>query len=100
MTSRSLVLVAFGLLQSSGLLASGILLQADAECRLTVDGKPQGILAPHKALQLTLALGEHHIEAIAVTGESKWSKTIAVTEDRRDQELSIALTGFAHTGST
>jgi Protein of unknown function (DUF1566) len=68
-----------------------LLVRTDVECRLTVDGSAQETLIPNKPLHLTLAPGEHRIEAVPVSGGNKWQRTITVAPAAGQEELNIEL---------
>ena len=68
-----------------------LLVRTDTECRLTVDGTTLETLSPNKPLRLTLAPGEHRIEATPVGGGTSWQKTITLAEANSQQELTILL---------
>jgi hypothetical protein len=69
-----------------------LIVHADAECRLIVDGKPRGTLVPNKAIRLKLAAGDHRLEASPSVGGSKWLQLIALNSSKSQQELAINLT--------
>ena len=57
-----------------------VVLQTDLECRLSVDGKHQGIVNPKPELRLTLPLREHRLEAVPLAGDGAWQKTVEIQE--------------------
>ena len=57
--------------------------RCDVECRWTLDGAAKGILKVNDEIPLTLALGEHRLEAVATTGGEHWEGTFKVTQDTR-----------------
>jgi hypothetical protein len=70
---------------------SELIIRTDAACKLIVDGKPRRALTPDKTLRVKLPLGEHLIEAAPSAGGNKWQKTIALTKQAPQQELTISL---------
>jgi Protein of unknown function (DUF1566) len=53
--------------------------RTDVECRWTLDGVARGVLKASDPIPLTLALGEHRLEAVATTGGEHWEGTIKIT---------------------
>jgi len=68
-----------------------LIVKTDAECRVTVDGKPTGILTPNQSLRLQLTAGQHRIEADDPAGSGRWQRTIALATADSQQELTISL---------
>jgi len=81
----------------SGLLSGGLsrgavlIVHADSECVISIDGKTRGTLLPSKNLRLKLTPGSHHIEAIPSFGGGTWLQAVAITSSRNPQELNISL---------
>jgi hypothetical protein len=76
------------LLAAGQLFAEVLVVHADAECRLSVDGKQRGVVIPGKKVQLKLMAGEHHIEAIPVTG-NRWIQAVTIASSRTPRVLNI-----------
>lgn len=70
-------------------LTSGaeLLVRTDVECRLSLDGISRGTLKTGQQIRLSLAPGEHRIEAAA--GTVHWGKTIQLAAV--DQSIDISL---------
>jgi hypothetical protein len=69
-------------LAAGNLFAEVLVIHADAECRLSVDGKARGILIPGKPVQVKLMAGEHHVEATPVVGGNKWLQSVTIQAAR------------------
>ena len=65
-------------LVTGNIFAELLVVHADAECRLSVDGKSHGTLMPGKKVQLKLIAGEHHIEATPLAGGTKWLQAVTI----------------------
>jgi len=68
-----------------------LIVNSDAACRLTIDGKARHTLTANKALHLNLSPGEHLLEALPAAGGGKWQKTIALAKSETPQEVTISL---------
>ena|SRR5579871_2137754 len=66
---------------------------ADVDCRWSVDGEAKGILKAEDRVSLSLPLGEHRVEAVAVDGGSRWAQTLKVTA-APGQAVEIQLRGY------
>jgi hypothetical protein len=66
-----------------------LIVHADAECRLSVDGKTRGTLRPGKKAQLKLIAGEHHIEATPALGGNRWIQAVTITSSHSPRVLNI-----------
>jgi len=64
--------------------------RADLECRLSVDGRPRGVLKPGDEVRVNLVPGDHRIEAVPVTGGAAWQSTVTLIKADA-QEVSIPL---------
>jgi len=78
----AVALICAGLCQGAELLV-----RTDVECHLTLDGVARGTLKTGQELRLSLAPGEHRIEAAAATAH--WGKTIQLAA--LDQTIDIPL---------
>jgi hypothetical protein len=78
----AVALVCAGLSQGAELLV-----RADVECRLNVDGVTRGTLKTGQEVRLSLTPGEHRIEAVA--GTAHWEKTLQLAA--LDQVIEIPL---------
>jgi hypothetical protein len=90
----TLILVAFSFAQAlPGQHVPGetgsLLVRTDIECRLSVDGEPRGILKVSDEVRLSLPLGEHRVEADALSGGPHWQETVKLAA--QGQTLSIPL---------
>jgi uncharacterized protein DUF1566 len=77
------------LMQAWSAQAADLVIHADAECRLLVDGKAQGTIASGQKLELQLLAGKHELKAIASADGSKWEKTITISDSDTREELTI-----------
>ena len=72
-----LILAVGGLLQTAhGEL--NLVVRSDLECRLTVDGKPGGVLQPGNEIQIPVDPGEHRVEAVPLSGGAHWEQAVSV----------------------
>jgi hypothetical protein len=79
------------LLAASGLAqTASVSVRTDLECRLSVDGKPQGVLKPGDELRLNVPVGEHKMGAVPAAGGGAWEQSIEVKE-QGDQIIHIPL---------
>jgi hypothetical protein len=69
--------------------AADLVVHADAECRLLVDGKAQGTIASGQKLELRVLVGKHELKATAAADGSKWEKTITIGDSDTREELTI-----------
>jgi hypothetical protein len=69
--------------------AADLVVHADAECRLLVDGKAQGTVASGQSLELQVPAGKHELKAIASAGGTKWERSITIGDSDAHQELTI-----------
>lgn len=70
--------------------SSALVLRSDAECRVLIDGQQRGSLKEGEKLEVTLAPGNHRVQAIALDGETNWGQSIEVT-NTPGEELVIPL---------
>jgi hypothetical protein len=89
--NKLLAMLAFAAWQPGLSQGADLILRTDVECRLTVDGKTQGMLNPNQSLRLQLSADEHRIEAVDSAGGGTWQKTIALAMADSQQELTISL---------
>jgi hypothetical protein len=83
-------LITLLLLSAAGNLFGEILvIHADAECRLSVDGKARGVVVPGKQVQIKLMAGEHHIAAIPVAEGNTWIHAVTLASSHTPQVLNI-----------
>jgi Protein of unknown function (DUF1566) len=82
--------LAFAFLCAPFCQGADLLIHTDVECRLSVDGAPQGTLKTGDGLRLNLASGEHQLEATPLDGKSTWRKTIQVAA-AENQTLDIPM---------
>jgi hypothetical protein len=78
-----------GFAQTAADANSRLLLRADLECKLIIDGKPGGALAAGDGISVSLPLGEHQVEAVAPNG-ARWRETVNLTQPE-GQALAIPL---------
>ena len=60
--------------------AASLRVRSDLECRLSVDGRPRGVLKPGGEVRVNLVPGDHRIEAVPVTGGAAWQNTVTLTK--------------------
>jgi Protein of unknown function (DUF1566) len=73
-----LLLVAFstlGLCQTANLLV-----RADHDCRLSIDGQSRGTLRAGDSVRVNLPLGEHRVEASPLPDGPHWEGSVTLTE--------------------
>ncbi|MGA2588534.1 MAG: hypothetical protein ABSH32_01340 [Bryobacteraceae bacterium] len=58
------------------------LFRTDLECQWSIDGESKGVLHPDDRVRVTLALGEHLIEAVPTSGGPHWEQVINVKEPK------------------
>ena len=56
--------------------STNLLLSTDLDCRLSIDGKAKGVLKTGAPRRVSLALGEHHVEAIDIASGAHWEDTV------------------------
>ena len=52
--------------------------RSDLECRLTVDGKPGGVLKAGNEIRVAVTPGEHRVEACPLGGGARWETALTV----------------------
>jgi len=91
---RVVFVLAAGLCGDLTLAADGgtahLLIRTDLECKLTVDGKPGGVVRSGEAVTLNLPAGEHRVEAVPVAGSAHWEETVTLTGPD-NQVLTVSL---------
>ena len=60
--------LAVGIVNAQNAPTATLIVRADAECKLTVDGEAKGTLRPDDRMRVVLQLGEHLVEAVPVAG--------------------------------
>lgn len=73
---------------------SELTVKTDRECRISIDGKDQGVLKPDSELKLSLESGEHKLEAAALSGAGTWAQTLDV-KDSSGQSVTIPMQSAA-----
>lgn len=84
------VCAAIGYAQAGPEANAHLLLRTDLECKLIIDGKPNGALAVGQGISVTLPLGEHRVEAVPLKGGASWQESVNLTEPN-EQALTIPL---------
>jgi len=79
-----------GLVQTARGQPAYLLLQCDLECRLTVDGKPGRVLKSGSEIRITVAPGEHRVDAVPLAGGAHWETAVTVNA-LQEQVLTIPL---------
>jgi hypothetical protein len=69
--------------------AADLVVHADTDCRLLVDGKDRGTVTSGQSLELQVPAGKHELKAIASAGGSKWERSINVGDSDAHEELTI-----------
>ena len=72
----------------SGTLPARLQVQTDRAAHLYVNDVREGRLGPDDEHRLSLPPGEHRLRAVAVEGDARWRRTVAV-EEGRDRALHI-----------
>ena len=90
---RAIPLLAILLAQVQLCQCADLLVRTDLECRLTLDGKTLETLSPNQPVHLTLAAGQHRIEATPLGGGTSWQKNVTLSDGDAQQELTILLLG-------
>ena len=67
-----------------------LLVSTDLECRWSIDGDPKGVLKVDDRVPVSLRLGEHLIEVVALSNGVRWEKVVKLTEPT-EQVLAIPL---------
>ena len=84
------VCAAGGFLQTVRGEAASLVVRADLDCRWSVDGKPEPVLKSGEQAQVNLPPGEHHVEAVPLTGGPQWETTVTLRSPD-PQQLTIPL---------
>jgi hypothetical protein len=84
------VCAAAGSLQAARGQTASLRVRSDLECRWSVDGQPRGVLKAGEAVGVTLAAGDHRVEAAPVAGSITWQTTVTLA-DADAQEVSIPM---------
>lgn len=81
-----------------GTLCSGaeLLVRADVECRLKVDGTVWRTLKAGAGVRLTLPVGGHQLDAVPLVGAGHWQQRveIAAADERKAIDLALHETGY------
>lgn len=85
-----LILVACAALQAQNSQTATLVIRADADCKLSVDGEAKGVLHPEDRMRVVVQLGEHLIEATPTAGGKRWEQIVNLNEPKT-QVLTITL---------
>ena len=77
-------------LQAQNAQNATLVVRADAECKLSVDGEAKGVLRPDDRMRIVLQLGEHLVEAVPTAGGKRWEQVVNLNE-AKTQVLTISL---------
>lgn len=70
--------------------STNLVVSTDLDCRLSIDGKAKGILKTGTPRRVSLAVGEHRVEAVDVASGAHWENTVRA-DGADPQTLTIPL---------
>src|SRR5271154_1105315 len=79
-----------GAVQCARAQSATLLVSTDLECHWSIDGDPKGVLKVDDRVRVSLRLGEHLIEVVALSNGVRWEKVVKLTEPT-EQALVIPL---------
>ncbi len=73
-----------------------VLVRTDLDCQWSIDGESKGTLRVDDRVRVTLALGQHLVEATPTTGGAHWEQVLDI-KDSKPQVFSIPLLALVRT---
>jgi hypothetical protein len=68
-----------------------LIVKTTSNCRFSVDGKKRGTLTPGRLVRIKLAIGDHKLDAVPVTGGGRWLQLISLESPKAERQVKIDL---------